>query len=94
MKFKAGSGIKAILSRLSGSVVLLVISGVAMPVSAQIEEVNEDGVRIIRQGGYVEKVDPSVDYKDRLPRIPPREPWCRGSTGTARNGSLSDQRAR
>lgn len=28
----------------------------------------------IRQGGYVEKVDPKVDYKDRLPRIPPRRP--------------------
>ncbi len=28
----------------------------------------------IRQGGYVEKVDPNVDYQDRLPRIPPREP--------------------
>jgi putative membrane-bound dehydrogenase-like protein len=28
----------------------------------------------IRQGGYVEKVDPSVDYRDRVPRIPPREP--------------------
>ncbi len=30
--------------------------------------------REIRQGGYVEKVDPNVDYKDRLPRIPPKEP--------------------
>jgi len=30
--------------------------------------------RDIRQGGYVEKVEPGVDYKDRLPRIPPREP--------------------
>jgi len=28
----------------------------------------------IRQGGYVEKVDPNVDYKDRLPRIPPKKP--------------------
>lgn len=28
----------------------------------------------IRQGGYVEKVNPNVDYKDRLPRIPPRSP--------------------
>ncbi len=29
---------------------------------------------IVRQGGYVELVDPNVDYKDRLPRIPPRSP--------------------
>ena len=28
----------------------------------------------VRQGGYVEKVDPSVDYKQRLPRIAPRSP--------------------
>jgi len=30
--------------------------------------------REIRQGGYVEKVEPGVDYKDRLPRIPPCGP--------------------
>ncbi|NQU25148.1 MAG: c-type cytochrome [Candidatus Nealsonbacteria bacterium] len=34
----------------------------------------KDPPREIRQGGYVEKVDPSVDYTDRLPRIPPKEP--------------------
>jgi len=35
----------------------------------------EEGVpHEIRQGGYVEKVDPNVDYKDRLPRIAPKEP--------------------
>ncbi|MFV2070258.1 MAG: PVC-type heme-binding CxxCH protein, partial [Pirellulales bacterium] len=28
----------------------------------------------IRQGGYVEKVDPNVDYKSRLPSTPPKEP--------------------
>ena len=28
----------------------------------------------IRQGGYVEKVDPSADYRDRVRRVPPREP--------------------
>lgn len=28
----------------------------------------------IRQGGYVEKVDPRVDYQHRLPRVPPRAP--------------------
>ncbi len=32
------------------------------------------GVTEIRQGGYVEKVDPHVDYKDRLPSTPPRPP--------------------
>lgn len=30
--------------------------------------------RIIRQGGYVEKVDPDVDFEARLPRIDPLEP--------------------
>ncbi len=28
----------------------------------------------IRQGGYVEKREPGVDYKDRLPRVEPRAP--------------------
>lgn len=37
-------------------------------------EAKPDGVYEVRQGGYVEKVDPSIDYKDRLPRIPPRKP--------------------
>lgn len=32
------------------------------------------GRKVIKQGGYVEYVDPNVDYKDRMPRIPPREP--------------------
>jgi putative membrane-bound dehydrogenase-like protein len=32
------------------------------------------GVTEIRQGGYVEKVDPKVDYRDRLVRVPPRSP--------------------
>jgi putative membrane-bound dehydrogenase-like protein len=41
---------------------------------AQIEEVNEKGERIIRQGGYVEKLDPNRDFKDRMPRMLPREP--------------------
>lgn len=38
------------------------------------EEKEEKEAYEIRQGGYVEKVDPKVDYSDRLPRIPPREP--------------------
>ncbi|NQT36182.1 MAG: HEAT repeat domain-containing protein [Planctomycetes bacterium] len=41
---------------------------------ALAEEPAKPGPREIRQGGYVEKVDPNVDYKARLPRIPPREP--------------------
>ena len=28
----------------------------------------------VRQGGYVEKMDPNVDYKDQMPRIAPMEP--------------------
>jgi putative membrane-bound dehydrogenase-like protein len=30
--------------------------------------------QIIKQGGYIEKVEPGVDYKDRMPRFGPREP--------------------
>ncbi len=49
---------------------LLAASALAADVSAPA-----DGQpREIRQGGYVEKVDPNVDYKDRLPRIAPKEP--------------------
>ncbi len=45
------------------------------PAADQIsQEEKQRGVYELRQDGYVEKVDPSVDYKDRLPRIPPREP--------------------
>ena len=32
------------------------------------------GRKVVRQGGYVEYVDPNVDYKDRMPRIPPKSP--------------------
>ncbi len=28
----------------------------------------------VRQGGYVEKMDPNVDYKEQMPRIAPKEP--------------------
>ncbi len=34
----------------------------------------KQGVYEVKQDGYVEKIDPSIDYKERLPRIPPREP--------------------
>lgn len=32
------------------------------------------GVYEVKQGGYVEKIDPNIDYKDRLPRIAPMKP--------------------
>ena len=38
------------------------------------EEEKKRGVYEVKQDGYVEKIDPNVDYKDRLPRILPREP--------------------
>ncbi len=38
------------------------------------EEEKKKGVYEVKQDGYVEKIDPNVDYKDRLPRILPREP--------------------
>ena len=42
--------------------------------SAEGTEDKQKGVYEVRQGGYVEKVDPNVDYKDRLPRILPKPP--------------------
>jgi putative membrane-bound dehydrogenase-like protein len=38
------------------------------------KEVNAKQQQIIRQGGYEEKVDPTIDYKSMLPRIKPCEP--------------------
>lgn len=38
------------------------------------EEEKKRGVYEVKQDGYVEKIDPNVDYKDRLQRILPREP--------------------
>ncbi len=43
-------------------------------VLAQKVETTKEGVKVIRQGGYVEKFDPHRDFKNRLPRIPPRTP--------------------
>ncbi len=34
----------------------------------------DDDIKTVKKDGYWEKVDPNVDYKDRLPRIAPREP--------------------
>ncbi|HID75660.1 MAG TPA: c-type cytochrome [Planctomycetaceae bacterium] len=58
------------------------LAGVVLPGRATAAEVRPSGKAAaassrlieVRQGGYVEKVDPAVDYKDRLPWIPPREP--------------------
>jgi len=55
-----------------GPLVLLAVIAATTPVRAA--ENTGEGPREIRQGGYVEKVDPNVDYRDRLPRIPPKEP--------------------
>jgi putative membrane-bound dehydrogenase-like protein len=42
--------------------------------SGVCQEQGQADVQTIRQGGYVEKVDPNVDYRERLPRIAPRDP--------------------
>ena len=53
-------------------VAALVTGGVAG--NAKKKKVDTKGMAEVRQGGYVEKVEPGVDYKNRLPRIPAREP--------------------
>jgi putative membrane-bound dehydrogenase-like protein len=53
---------------------LLALSAGGFPASAQVPEDSASDGQIIRQGGYVERVDPNVDYRDRLPRLEPREP--------------------
>jgi putative membrane-bound dehydrogenase-like protein len=52
----------------------LLLFGVCTSAFGQVEEVNEAGERIIRQGGYVEKFDPNRDFQDRMPRVLPRKP--------------------
>lgn len=42
--------------------------------SGPTESGKSQAVEIIRQGGYVEKVQPGVDYKNRLPRSAPLSP--------------------
>ncbi len=51
--------------RIGGQLALLTLAAVCR---------GDEPVRVITQGGYVEKVEPGVDYKDRMPRIPPRNP--------------------
>ncbi|MHC4404951.1 MAG: PVC-type heme-binding CxxCH protein, partial [Planctomycetota bacterium] len=57
---------------------LLLAAGVCATVLLAAEQLSEEdkkrGVYEVQVDGYVEKIDPNVDYKDRLPRIPPREP--------------------
>lgn len=52
----------------------LLLIGIQTDISFGAQEVDEKGRKVIRQGGYVEYVDPNVDYEERMPRIPPREP--------------------
>jgi putative membrane-bound dehydrogenase-like protein len=61
---------------LVGSLSALVAAGSLVRIGGAQEEEKEKGKEMIevRQGGYVEQVDPNVDYKDRLPRILPKEP--------------------
>ena len=55
---------------------ILLAFGLRLATAAAVEELTEEekqrGVRQVKQDGYVEKIDPNVDYKDRLPTIPPR----------------------
>ncbi len=54
---------------------LLAVGGLMVAGNGQDpKQKQQEEPQVITQGGYVEKVDPNVDYKDRLPRIPPREP--------------------
>jgi putative membrane-bound dehydrogenase-like protein len=48
--------------------------GVVGEPKADNDQEPEGKVIEIRQGGYVEKVDPLVDYKNRLPHTPPKKP--------------------
>jgi hypothetical protein len=48
-------------------------SSVGVGKSGEDTGAKQKAVKIIRQGGYVEKVEPGVDYEDRLPRFAPKE---------------------
>ena len=68
---------RRILACIGGLALLLVIGSLARIGGAEEDEKKETkkkGIIEVHQGGYVEKVDPNVDYKHRLPRIPPKEP--------------------
>ncbi len=66
------TGFRRIFRR-EGFAVLLAMGAVAGTVQGAEDDAKKKPYEV-RQGGYVEKVDPNVDYKDRLPRIPPKEP--------------------
>lgn len=78
MRFSVRKNFKSPGFRVAGLVLAVSIGTVVGVVFAACADEKESsgkkGPTIINQGGYVEKVDPNVDYKDRLPRIPPREP--------------------
>ena len=51
--------------RIGGQLALLTLAAMAVVCRG------DEPVRVIKQGGYVEKVEPGVDYKDRMPRSHP-----------------------
>ena len=60
-------------------VLTLAVAGMLVEVLSGAEDggknaKDKNGLIEVRKDGYVEKIDPNVDYKDRLPRIPPRKP--------------------
>jgi len=63
-------------SRRAGcSSLLLSVILFASAASARADETEDKKKRrVVRQGGYVEHVDPNVDYKARLPRLAPKAP--------------------
>ena len=60
-------------ARAVGLSLLLAVGGFSSVVGGAEKEA-EKGALEVRQDGYVEKIDPNVDYKDRLPRILPVGP--------------------
>ncbi len=51
-----------------------VVSASSVAAEQPQKAASKEVVKEIHQGGYVEKVQPGVDYKDRLPRVAPRTP--------------------
>ena len=75
-KFHTGSDRPSVLSAvfcLGIVLALLVLGGAVRGSAGQVEKKTKE-VYEVRQGGYVEKIDPNVDYKGQLPRIAPLEP--------------------
>ena len=77
MRLPVHIGSRHVGLRVVGVAVLLLI-GAVIGVTVGADAGKQGGEKkepiVIRQDGYVEKIDPNVDYKDKLPRIPPREP--------------------